>query len=90
MGRCRDPFSERQSLAESLVVAAEKLEGGVDHPQVDEYLRTAIATQPTSGQWGNEFGKIIETATSLDAMIYAKNLRLIAKELTKESEVRRQ
>ena len=81
MGRCRDPFSERQSLAESLVVAVKKLEGGVDRPLVHEYLRTAIAAQPTSGQWGNEFGKIIETATSPDTMIYAQNLRLIAKGL---------
>ena len=73
--------AERQSLAESFVVAAGKLDSGVDRRQVDEYLRTAVARQPTSGQWAEEFTKIIETAASPDAVIYANNLRLIAQGL---------
>ena len=86
MGRCRDPFSERQSLAESLVIAAEQLESGVDRLLVDEYIRTAIAVQPTGGQWANDFTKIMATAASPDTMIYAANLRLIAKGLQKNKE----
>jgi len=73
--------AERQSLAESFGIAAEKLESGADRLLVDEYLRTAIAAQPTSGRWANEINTIIQTAQSPDSMIYAKNLRLIAKGL---------
>jgi len=80
-GRSRDPFSERQSLAESLDVAAERLERGADRLLVDEYIRTAIAQQPTSGQWANTLDKILQTADSPDTLIYARNLRLIAKGL---------
>jgi len=75
------PFSERQSLAESLDVAAERLERGVDRLLVDDYIRTAIAQQPTSRQWTNTLDKILQTAVSPDAVVYAKNLRQIAKGL---------
>ena len=86
IGRCRPPFSnmdtaERQSLAESFELAAGKLEIGVGQLLVDEFLRTAIASQPTSGQWANEFNKIVQTAPSPDPIVYAKNLRNIANAL---------
>jgi hypothetical protein len=81
IGRCRNPFSERQALAESFDIAAEQLESGVCRFLVDEYLRTAIASQPTSGRWANDFDKIIQTAYSPDTMMYAKNLRAIANAL---------
>jgi hypothetical protein len=80
-GRSRNPFSERTSLAESFGIAAGKLESGVDRLLVDEYLRTAIATQPTSGQWENTIDKVLQTAASPDPIVFAKNLRLIAKGL---------
>ena len=75
------PFSERQVLAESFGIAAEKLESGENRFLVDEYIRTAIASQPTSGRWANEIDKIIQTAHSTDQTVFAKNLRLIAKGL---------
>ena len=56
---------------------------GIDRPLVDEYIRTAIATQPTSGQWANGINAIIQTAHSPDPMIYANNLRQFAKGLTR-------
>ena len=73
--------AERQSLAGSFGIAAERLEHGDCRFLVDEYLRTAIAAQPTSGQWANTLDKILQTAHSADSMIYAKNLRLVAQGL---------
>jgi len=75
------PLSERQSLAESLELAAGRLDRGDCRFTVDEYIRTAIAVQPTSGRWANTFNPIIASANSPDAMIYANNLRMIAKGL---------
>ena len=85
------PFSERQALADALVNAAEKLEG-IGRPEgdgrnaanrlhVDEFIRTDIAVQPTSGQWSDGIDKIIQAAHSADPVVYANNLRLIAKGL---------
>ena len=73
--------AERVALAESFDNAAGQLENGTERLLVDEYIRTAIARQPTSGQWANEIDKIVQTAHSPNPMIYAKNLRLIAKGL---------
>jgi len=85
-GAAIPPFSridtaERQALAESFNIAAEKLERGDERLVVDEYLRTAIASQPGSGQWAEEIDKIVQSARSPDAAVYARNLRAIAKVL---------
>jgi len=83
--------AERQALAESFDIAAGKLESGADRLLVEESLRTAIAAQPTSGRWANEIDTIVQTAIASDPVVYAKNMRLIAKELReKESEYRSQ
>jgi hypothetical protein len=66
----------RESLADAFGIAAGKLENGVDRLLVDEYLRTAIARQPTSGQWANEFTRIIPPNPTADALRkIAKGLR---------------
>jgi len=83
-GRCRDPFSERLSLAESFAIAAERLERGDDRFLVDEYIRTSIAVQPTSGQWGHTIDKILQTAASPNTVVYANNLRQIVKGLKRD------
>jgi len=75
--------TERQSLAESFDIAAGRLEQGDCRFLVDEYIRTSIAIQPSSGQWANDIDKIVQTAWSADAVIYARNLRAIAKGLKK-------
>ena len=79
------PFQERQSLAESLELAADRLVGmaggGTDRLHVDEDIRSAVAQQPTSGRWSIDFNKILQTASSPDPVKYAENLRLIAKGL---------
>jgi hypothetical protein len=72
---------ERQSLADALDVAAGQIENGVDRLHVDESIRTAIARQPTSGQWAENVNRIIQAAHSPDPVVYANNLRLIAKGL---------
>ena len=73
--------AERVSLAESLTLAARKLDSGVDRRLVDDFLRATIASQPTSGQWANEFNTILRIAPSPDPIVYAKNLRNIAQAL---------
>ena len=75
------PFAERQSLAEAFSVAAERLERGEERLLVDEFLRTSIARQPTSGHWANEMNIVVQAAWSADAAVYARKLREIAKEL---------
>jgi len=70
--------AERVSLAESFDIAAGRLESGTCRFLVDEYLRTAIAGQPGSGRWAGDIDKILQTAASPDAVIYARNLRAIA------------
>jgi len=59
------------------------LERGDCRFTVDEFIRGAIAVQPTSGRWANEIDKILQTAISPDVVIYARNLRLIAQGLTR-------
>jgi len=72
---------ERQAIAESLGVAAGRLENGIDRYFVDEYIRRTIATLPGNGQWAKEIDKILQTAFAEDAVKYAENLRLVAKGL---------
>ena len=75
------PFPERSALADALERAADDLDRGTDRFTVDERIRTAITASPTSGQWSDDFGKIMEAAISPDTVKYAENLRLIAKGL---------
>jgi hypothetical protein len=81
LGGAAIPFPERSALADAFGDAAERLERGDCRFTVDESLRTAIARQPTSGQWASTIDPIIQTAHSTDEVIYAKNLRLIARGL---------
>ena len=76
-----DPFSERHSLADALERAAGELDRGTDRFTVEDNIRGVIAQQPTSGQWAEDIGKILQTAASPDAVVYANNLRLVAKGL---------
>jgi len=73
--------AERQSLAESLELAARELDVGTNRFIVDEFLRTAIASQPASGRWAKEIDQLLQTAHSPSAIVYANNLRKIAKGL---------
>jgi len=75
------PFPERTSLAAALERAADDLERGYDRRFVEERIRTAVAVSPTSGQWAEDFGKMVEAAVSADAVVYADNLRQIARGL---------
>ena len=86
IGRCRCPFSridaaERVSLAESLELAAGKLDEGVDRLIVNEYIGAAIGVQPTSGHWASTINSFLQNAHSEDTIIYAENLRKLAKGL---------
>ena len=73
--------AERQSLAESLELAARGLDAGTDRFIIDEHLRTAIASQPASGRWAKEIDRLLQTAHSPSPIVYANNLRKIAKGL---------
>ena len=75
------PVSERQSLAASFEVAAGELDGGTERLHVNEQIRTAIAQQPTSGEWSGSLDKVLQNAASLDSVVFAENLRQIAKGL---------
>ena len=86
IGRCRCPFSrinvaERVSLAESLDYAAGQLDEGIDRHIVNEYIGAAIGVQPTSGQWASTVNSLLQNAHSADTVIYAENLRKLAKGL---------
>jgi len=77
------PLAERQALAESFTIAADRLERGEERLLVDEFLRTSIARQPTSGRWANEMNIVVQAAWSDDAAVYAKKLRGIALTINK-------
>ena len=77
------PIAERQALAEAFTIAAERLERGEERLLVDEFLRTRIALQPTSGRWANEMNVVVQAAWSDDAAVYAKKLRGIALTINK-------
>ena len=79
------PVAERQSLAEALNIAAERLERGEERLLVDEYIRTSIASQPTSGHWASEINAVVRAAWADDAAVYAKNLRGIVQTMKAES-----
>jgi len=78
------PSGERQSLATAFDSAAARLENGDHRLLVDEEIRTAIAIQPTSGQWDEKIDGLIKIADSTDPKKFAENLRLIAEGLNNE------
>ena len=73
--------AERQFLAEAFEHAARQLDGGMERLLVEESLRTALAAQPSSGQWIGSLDTILQKADSPDSVKYANNLRKISKEL---------
>ena len=75
------PVSERQSLANSFELAADDLIRGTERLHVNEDIRAAIAQQPTSGEWIGSLDKILQNAASPDSVVFAENLRQIAKGL---------
>ena len=60
--------AERVALADAFEYAARQLDSGVERLVVEEYIRTAIASQPTSRQWANEFNRIIPPNPSANAL----------------------
>jgi hypothetical protein len=75
------PLAERHALAEACQRAAEQLENGSGVPIVNEYLRTAIARQPTSGQWAEEINTMLQQAADENPKDYARNLKSLAEKL---------
>jgi len=81
LGGAAIPFQERSTIVDALELAAGELDRGISRFHVDEHIRRVIARQPTSGQWRNTIDKILQTAASPDAVVYANNLRQVAKGL---------